>query len=105
MGESVWGKPLWRRLGSSPFKKSRECAALNAGIIHQEGDVRTRREDRKLPFEWRIHPKPVEGLRSLMKKAFSALTTATAVAALAYAGYVILTSLPDLRRYIRISTM
>jgi hypothetical protein len=40
-----------------------------------------------------------------MKKVFSALTTATAVAAFAYAGYIILASLPDLRRYIRISTM
>ena len=37
-----------------------------------------------------------------------ALTTATAmvgVATLAFAGYVLLASLPDLRRYIRISTM
>lgn len=43
-----------------------------------------------------------------MKRAFSALTAATAVAgvaALAFAGYVILASLPDLRRYIKISTM
>jgi hypothetical protein len=40
-----------------------------------------------------------------MKKAFSVVTTAAGVATLAFAGYVILASLPDLRRYIRISTM
>lgn len=40
-----------------------------------------------------------------MKKAFSALSTVTAIAGLVFAGYVILSSLPDLRRYIKISTM
>ena len=43
-----------------------------------------------------------------MKTAFSAFTTATAiagVATLAFAGYILFASLPDLRRYIRISTM
>jgi hypothetical protein len=43
-----------------------------------------------------------------MPTAFSAFTTATAiagVATLAFAGYVLFASLPDLRRYIRISTM
>jgi hypothetical protein len=43
-----------------------------------------------------------------MKKAMSALqvvTTLTGAAGLVFAGYVILNSLPDLRRYIRMSTM
>jgi len=40
-----------------------------------------------------------------MKKAFSVVTTVAGVATLAFAGYVILASLPDLRRYIKISTM
>ncbi len=40
-----------------------------------------------------------------MRKAFSVVTTVAGVATLAFAGYVILASLPDLRRYIKISTM
>ena len=40
-----------------------------------------------------------------MKRALTTATTVVGVAALAFAGYVILASLPDLRRYIRISTM
>ena len=40
-----------------------------------------------------------------MKKALTALTTVAGAATLAFAGYVILVSLPDLRRYIKISTM
>ena len=42
-----------------------------------------------------------------MRTAFSAFTAATNIAALATlasAGYILFTSLPDLRRYIRIST-
>jgi hypothetical protein len=43
-----------------------------------------------------------------MKKAISAfqvITTVAGAASLLYAGYVILNSLPDLRRYIRMSRM
>lgn len=40
-----------------------------------------------------------------MKKALAAFSTVAGVAALAFAGYVILASLPDLRRYIRMSMM
>jgi hypothetical protein len=43
-----------------------------------------------------------------MRKACSALsiaTTVAGVATLAFAGFVILAALPDLRRYIKISTM
>jgi len=40
-----------------------------------------------------------------MRKAFSAATTVAGLAALAFAGYIIFASLPDLRRYIRMSTM
>jgi hypothetical protein len=43
-----------------------------------------------------------------MKKALSGLHVATTVVGavgLVFAGYVILNSLPDLRRYIKISTM
>ena len=40
-----------------------------------------------------------------MRKAFTALTTVAGAATLAFAGYVLLVSLPDLKRYIRISTM
>jgi hypothetical protein len=46
--------------------------------------------------------------RSAMKKALSAfqvVTTVVGAAGLVYAGYIILNSLPDLRRYIKISTM
>jgi hypothetical protein len=38
-------------------------------------------------------------------KALSVVTKVAGVAALAFAGFVILAALPDLRRYIRISTM
>jgi hypothetical protein len=38
-------------------------------------------------------------------KALSILTKVAGVATLAFAGYILLTSLPDFRRYIRISTM
>jgi len=43
-----------------------------------------------------------------MKKsliAFQVVTTVVGAAGLVYAGYIILNSLPDLRRYIKISTM
>jgi len=43
-----------------------------------------------------------------MKKTWNALsvvTTVAGVATLAFAGYVILNALPDLRRYIKISSM
>jgi hypothetical protein len=43
-----------------------------------------------------------------MKKAISAfrvMTTVAGAASLLYAGYIILNSLPDLRRYIRMSRM
>jgi hypothetical protein len=43
-----------------------------------------------------------------MKKAISAFHVITAVAGaagLVYAGYVVISALPDLRRYIKISTM
>jgi hypothetical protein len=40
-----------------------------------------------------------------MAKALSVLTKVAGAATLAFAGYIILASLPDLRRYIRISTM
>lgn len=40
-----------------------------------------------------------------MKKAMSTLTTVVGAATLLMAGYVILNSIPDLRRYIRISMM
>lgn len=43
-----------------------------------------------------------------MKKAMSALSVVTTVAGAAtlmFAGYIILAALPDLRRYIKISTM
>lgn len=43
-----------------------------------------------------------------MKKAMSAfqvMTTVAGVASLVFAGYIILNALPDLRRYIKISTM
>ncbi len=43
-----------------------------------------------------------------MKKAVSAfqvVTTVMGAAGLVYAGYIFLNALPDLRRYIRISTM
>lgn len=40
-----------------------------------------------------------------MKKALTTATAVVGVATLAFAGYVLLASLPDLRRYIRISTM
>jgi hypothetical protein len=43
-----------------------------------------------------------------MKKAvaaFQVVTTVMAAAGLVYAGYIFLNALPDLRRYIRISTM
>jgi hypothetical protein len=38
-------------------------------------------------------------------KAFSTLAKVAGVATLAFAGFVILSALPDLRRYIKISTM
>lgn len=40
-----------------------------------------------------------------MKKALSAAATVAGVATLAFAGYVLLVSLPDFRRYVKISTM
>jgi hypothetical protein len=43
-----------------------------------------------------------------MRKAISAFQTATTIlgaAGLVFAGYILLNSLPDLRRYIKISTM
>jgi hypothetical protein len=40
-----------------------------------------------------------------MKKALSAAATVAGVATLAFAGYVLLVSLPNFRRYIKISTM
>ncbi len=40
-----------------------------------------------------------------MKKAFSIVTTVAGIASLAFAGFVLISSLPDLRRYIKISTM
>jgi len=43
-----------------------------------------------------------------MKKSWrilSMMTTLAGAASLAFAGYVLLTALPDVRRYIRISTM
>ncbi len=40
-----------------------------------------------------------------MKKALTTATTVVGVATLAFAGYIFLASLPDLRRYIRITTM
>lgn len=40
-----------------------------------------------------------------MKRALSAAAAVAGAATLAFAGYVLLVSLPDLRRYIRISTM
>ncbi len=40
-----------------------------------------------------------------MKKAVNTITTVVGAASLLLAGYVLLTSIPDLRRYIRISTM
>jgi hypothetical protein len=46
--------------------------------------------------------------RSFMKKSWrilSMMTTLAGAASLAFAGYVLLTALPDVRRYIRISTM
>lgn len=38
-------------------------------------------------------------------KTFSALTKVAGVATLVFAGYIFLASIPDLRRYIRISSM
>lgn len=38
-------------------------------------------------------------------KTLSMVATVTGVATLAFAGFVILASLPDLRRYVKISTM
>ncbi len=40
-----------------------------------------------------------------MKKVLTGATTVLGVATLAFAGYILFASLPDLRRYIRISTM
>jgi hypothetical protein len=40
-----------------------------------------------------------------MKKVLTAFTAVAGAATLAFAGYVLLVSLPDLKRYIRISTM
>jgi hypothetical protein len=37
--------------------------------------------------------------------AFQVVTTVMGAAGLVYAGYIVLNALPDLRRYIRISTM
>jgi|HubBroStandDraft_6_1064221.scaffolds.fasta_scaffold402949_1 hypothetical protein len=41
----------------------------------------------------------------LVNKSGSIVVTLVGAAAFLFAGYVLLTSLPDLRRYIRISTM
>jgi hypothetical protein len=41
----------------------------------------------------------------LVKKTFSSLTTVVGVATLFLAGYALLKSIPDLKRYIKISTM
>jgi hypothetical protein len=38
-------------------------------------------------------------------KVFSMLTKVAGLATLAFAGFIIVASLPDLRRYVRISTM
>jgi hypothetical protein len=40
-----------------------------------------------------------------MRKVFTAFTTVAGAATLAFAGYILVVSLPDLKRYIRISTM
>ncbi len=40
-----------------------------------------------------------------MRKTLSVVAQVAGVATLAFAGYVLLASLPDLRRYIRISSM
>jgi hypothetical protein len=40
-----------------------------------------------------------------MKNAASAITTVLGAGTLLFAGYILFTSQPDLRRYIRISTM
>jgi len=40
-----------------------------------------------------------------MKKAASAITTRLATGTLLLAGYALIASLPDIRRYIKISTM
>jgi len=40
-----------------------------------------------------------------MKKTLLAITNALGVAALMYAGYLVIQSIPEVRRYIRITTM
>jgi hypothetical protein len=40
-----------------------------------------------------------------MKRALTVFTAVAGATTLAFAGYVLLVSLPDLKRYIRISTM
>ncbi|HEY3618328.1 MAG TPA: hypothetical protein VGK96_16060 [Candidatus Sulfotelmatobacter sp.] len=40
-----------------------------------------------------------------MRKALTAFTAVAGAATLAFAGYILVVSLPDLKRYIRISTM
>lgn len=50
------------------------------------------------------HPSAV-GRRVLMKKPVLSIGNLLATAGVLFAGYVFLTALPDLRRYIRISTM
>jgi hypothetical protein len=52
----------------------------------------------------------IQALRSpakgdFVKKTVSAITTVVGAATLLMAGYVLLAALPDLRRYIKISTM
>jgi uncharacterized protein DUF6893 len=62
----------------------------------------------RLPFAALLHPKLVRDPKEFMKKAISAfqlMTTIAGAASLLYAGYIILNSLPDLRRYIKMSTM
>jgi hypothetical protein len=46
-----------------------------------------------------------EGEGDLVKKTVSAVTQVIGAAALLFFGYTVLASLPDLRRYIKISTM
>jgi hypothetical protein len=65
-------------------------------------------KNRRLPFESGIHPTSSLILEESYEKAVSAfqvVTTVMGAAGLVYAGYIFLNALPDLRRYIRISTM
>jgi hypothetical protein len=85
-----------------------EVEPPNAGLLMRVDRRRPENTPRKprLPLETEIHP--TSGAISkgdCMKKALSAAATVAGVASLAFAGYVLLVSLPDFRRYVKISTM